>query len=201
MDNAADDAGSESIYHDAHDPPPKEEIQSPAPISDPIIDATKSFQAIAHSLTDQTLQFISTASNETIGACLVGLGATTYLVLGRVGLVLIGIVGGIALHASWEGAYGPQFEEIKATEEKKRREIGIDVIHRIWNWRSKKKAESQNNDQSETSDTIVTAHPTKKLDFSSYPPETAAALTELTDAAIRDYVKCVFSRDNIFLLC
>lgn len=37
----------------------------------------------ARDLTSQVLQFLSTASNETLGACVVGLGATTYFVLGR----------------------------------------------------------------------------------------------------------------------
>src|SRR3954451_11700486 len=44
---------------------------------------------------DATLRFFATASNETLGACVVGLCASTYLVLGRVGLVLIGAVGGV----------------------------------------------------------------------------------------------------------
>ena len=54
-------------------------------------------------LTDRTLHFLATASNETLGACLVGLSAGTYLILGRVGLVLIGVVGGVVLHATFEG--------------------------------------------------------------------------------------------------
>ena len=57
----------------------------------------------AQDLTSYALNFLSNASNETLGACFVGLGATTYLVLGRIGLVLIGVVGGVVLHATWDG--------------------------------------------------------------------------------------------------
>lgn len=56
-------------------------------------------------LTDAALSFLSNASNETLGACAIGLCATTYLALGRVGLVLIGTVAGVVLHATWEGSH------------------------------------------------------------------------------------------------
>ena len=55
---------------------------------------------------ERALEFLSNASNETLGACIVGLAAVTWLVLERVGLVLIGervglvligIVGGVVL--------------------------------------------------------------------------------------------------------
>src|SRR5437868_920931 len=52
----------------------------------------------AQDLTSRILDFLSNASNETLIASLVGLGATTYFVLGRLGLLLIGGVGGVVLH-------------------------------------------------------------------------------------------------------
>lgn len=132
-------------------------------------------------LTDRTLQFLSTASNETIGACLVGLGATTYFVFGRVGLVLIGMVGGVALHATWEHGHTIAPEATSA-EEKRRREVGVDVAKRVLDWRNERKEDGSESD-------VRLDFVGKELNFKNFRPETAAALQELTDAAIRDYVK------------
>jgi hypothetical protein len=149
---------------------------------------SQSLQVTVQALTDQALHFLSNASNETIGACLVGLGATTYLVLGRVGLVLMGVVGGVVLHATWEGSIGAAsgVAEAKAAEEKRRREVAIDVVKRALTWQSNKRAE-QNGVAPERIEFVES----RNLNYNAYPPETAAALTELTDAIIRDYVRYV----------
>lgn len=140
-------------------------------------------------LTDRTLQFLATASNETLGACLVGLGAGTYLILGRVGLVLIGVVGGVVLHATWEGQLhsGEEAEEGKSSEARKR-ELSADVARRILDWRGTK---DKHDGDADDSDLSLKLYSGKALDYSEFKPETAAALTELTDAVIRDYVKYV----------
>lgn len=143
-------------------------------------------------LTDRALRFLATASNETLGACLVGLGAGTYLILGRVGLVLIGVVGGVVLHATWEGR--PQDtdhgEHKGKSAEARRRELGVDIAHRVLGWRdSRTQANSQHEDNG--ADLSLKLYSGQKLDYSDFRPETAAALTELTDAVIRDYVKYV----------
>ncbi|KAF2647854.1 hypothetical protein K491DRAFT_699353 [Lophiostoma macrostomum CBS 122681] len=143
-------------------------------------------------LTDRALHFLATASNETLGACLVGLGAGTYLVLGRVGLLLIGVVGGVVLHAQWEGhAHGGSDSAAQKNPEARKRELGIDVAHRVLDWRGA--ASTKGKDGSESSDIDVQLYAGKSLDYSSFKPETAAALTELTDAVIRDYVKWWYS--------
>ncbi|KAK4978964.1 hypothetical protein LTR42_001464 [Elasticomyces elasticus] len=131
--------------------------------------------AFLQTVTDRTLDFLSHASNETLGACLVGLSATTYLVLGRVGLVIIGVAGGVVLHATWERHNSGDDK----TDERKR-EIGVDVAQRVLAWRSSRPAEEQQDS------TKVFAN--QQLDFSSFGPETAAALTTFTDAVIKDYV-------------
>ncbi|KAL1602245.1 hypothetical protein SLS59_004933 [Nothophoma quercina] len=143
-------------------------------------------------LTDRALHFLATASNETLGACLVGLGAGTYLILGRVGLVLIGVVGGVVLHATWEGqsqSSGDAQQKGKISEARKR-ELGTQVASRILDWRDKK--EKQDGD-ADSSDLSLKLYSGKQLDYSEFKPETAAALTELTDAVIRDYVKWWYS--------
>jgi hypothetical protein len=139
-----------------------------------------SLQEQAQSFTNHALQFLSTASNEAIGACLVGLGATTYIVLGRVGLVLIGVVGGVVLHATWEGHNADG--DAKVVEETRRREVGLDVVKRALAWRAGKEEERSAMERIE----VVSG---QKLDYSDYQPEIQDAMTEFTDAAIRDYVK------------
>lgn len=140
-------------------------------------------------LTDHALRFLSTASNETLGACLVGLGGVTYLVLGRVGLVLMGVVGGIVLHAQWENNIQEFFgdETARAGEEKRRKETSLDVLKRVLDLQAQKQKDSARRDD----DLDVQLFSGKQLDYSSFQPETAEALDELTDAVIRDYVKSV----------
>jgi hypothetical protein len=139
-------------------------------------------------LTDRTLHFLATASNETLGACLVGLSAGTYLVLGRVGLMLIGVMGGVVLHASWEGQARGDGEDKALTQGDRRRERGVDVVQRVLDWRDTRahgKEKSEDNDH----DLHLKLYSGKELDYSDFRPKTAAALTELTDAVIRDYVR------------
>ncbi|RMZ75021.1 hypothetical protein DV737_g5525, partial [Chaetothyriales sp. CBS 132003] len=83
-------------------------------------------QALQNSL----LRFLSHASNEALGACVVGLAASTYLVLGRIGLVLIGAVGGVTLHARWESLGrpgGPEGHTIADGGQRKRNELSIEA--------------------------------------------------------------------------
>jgi hypothetical protein len=145
-------------------------------------------QLNVQTLTDRTLRFLANASNETLGACIVGLGAATYLVLGRVGLILIGIVGGVVLHATWEGNLNDSGENKAQNQEPRRRERGVEVVHRVLQWRETLHAQ-QETDVNEESNTQVKLYSGKNLDYSDFRAETAAALTELTDAVIRDYVK------------
>jgi hypothetical protein len=202
MDSAADNPPPDpqsAAASDEFTAPATSDLNSSSPNA-------QSFQVTVQAITDQALQFLSTASNETIGACLVGLGATTYLVLGRVGLVLMGVVGGVVLHATWEGNLGHSgAAEVRAAEETRRREIGLDVIKRALTWQASKK--NSQNEEDEMSSERIEFIANKNLDYSAYPPETATAMTELTDAIIRDYVKLVIfyngkiiSLANVFAL-
>ena len=142
----------------------------------------------ARDLTTRTLEFLSNASNETLGACIVGLGAVTWLVLGRLGLVLIGIVGGVVLHATWEGdVHNNASDEARESEAKKRREKGLDIAMRVLNWRERKEGSRVPGDPLN----VESSH--KELDFASFPPETKDALTNLVDAIVRDYVRWWYS--------
>lgn len=142
----------------------------------------------ARDLTSRALHFLSNASNETLGACAVGLCAATWLVLGRVGLVLIGVVTGVVLHATWEGDGSQADEQGRANEARKRGEKGLDIIARVLDWRERNKGTHGQDDGGQSE---VTAEPKKELGFSDFQPETRGALTALVDAIIRDYVKYV----------
>jgi hypothetical protein len=177
LHSAADSSTSGDV---TQDPEPEEE-QHHASAGQ----TAQSLQDTAQQLTDQALQFLSTASNETLGACLVGIGATTYLVLGRVGLVLMGVVGGVVLHATWEGSGEGAIS--KALEERRRKEVGVDVVHRVLDWRSRKMQGSE--DKEDEDDIKLAVYGKKRLDYAGFRPETDGALNELTEAVIRDYVK------------
>ena len=134
------------------------------------------------------LEFLSNASNETLIACFVGLGAVTYVILGRVGLVLIGIAGGIVLHATWEGKdEGADKDLLSLEKSKKQRETGLDVVQRVLEWRDQKKATAEVDRENVNADILLSSR--KQLDFASFHPATGAALTSFVDAVIRDYVK------------
>jgi hypothetical protein len=113
---------------------------------------------------NKTLQFLASASSETLGGIAVGLGACTYLVLGRLGLLLIGVTAGVVLHATWEKQNG-------ANTEQERKEKGLDVIKRILELRDTNATTSNGNDVAEAA-----------IDsFEGFQPETRSALNELVD--------------------
>ena len=144
------------------------------------------------------LQFLSNASNETLGACAVGLAASTYLVLGRLGLVLIGAVGGIVLHANWEaqGGYATDQGQSTLTETARRKkELGVEVVKRVLEWRDRRHGEGEEGTASRATEVEKsgTADFSSSPDYSDFPADTRKALENLTDAVIRDYVKWWYS--------
>ena len=164
---------------------------APTPEPPPDTDTSERIAIQARDLTTRVLEFLSNASNETLGACLIGLGAVTWLVLGRVGLVLIGVVGGVVLHATWEGDIGNnENDEARALEARKRREKGLDIAARILDW--KEKAEGSR-ELDGVRDMLVAVPLDKELDFAGFPPDTKDALANLVDSIIRDYVKWWYS--------
>ncbi|KAF2195558.1 hypothetical protein K469DRAFT_649637 [Zopfia rhizophila CBS 207.26] len=175
--------------------PPESNVPEKTEKSEPQKDGQTCAEAAPsnlQALTDRTLHFLANASNETLGACLVGLGATTYFILGRFGILLIGGVVGVVLHATWEGHSNSDGDNKAQSQEARRRELGIDVVHRVLDWRDTV-AENKEKGQEEESNTDVKLYSGKNLDFSDFRPETAKALMELTDAVIRDYVKWWYS--------
>jgi hypothetical protein len=117
-----------------------------------------------------------------VAACLAALAALTYAVLGRVGLLLIGAAAGVVLHATWDGAASASpTQEGGAAAERWRRDVGVEVARRALEWRDGLR-EEELVEKVEVVDERV-------LGYAEFPPETSAALAELTDAVVRDYVK------------
>lgn len=125
-------------------------------------------------ITTRALRFLSTASPETLGGVAVGLAACTWLILGRVGLVMIGVVGGVVLHATFE-----RQGSSAAMDEELRREKGLDIVKRILDLRDEKDKNAGEDDDEEKEDTS----------FEGFQPETQAALNGLVDAIVREYVR------------
>ena len=151
---------------------------------------TTSSQDTIRVFTDAALKFLANANNETLGACAIGLCASTYLILGRVGLVLIGAVGGVVLHATWEASNDgeiPAGGSDKAASRK--RELGLEVAKRVLDWRDRRTSLNKEDQSEDTKvEASVSATP---LNYDGFRAATSAALTTLTDAIIRDYVKFV----------
>jgi hypothetical protein len=178
------------IHDEATEQRPANQQQSPppppsSPLQKSVHDGTTQPQpdlaTSLRSFTDKALDFLAHASNETLGACLVGLGATTYIALGRVGLVLIGVAGGVVLHATWDGVRGDTRDEAtKEAEKERRREAGVEVVKRVLEWRATAESDEKTDK--------VTVYGNQALDYSSFGPEAAAALDAFTTAVIKDYV-------------
>ena len=143
----------------------------------------------AKDLTTKALQFLSNASNEALCACFAALGLLTYFILGRLGLLLIGGVGGVVLHAIWEDGGSQHTEEAsQGLQERKRREKSLDVVRRVLDLRNTKEDSKQ-----ETDRLLTDTNTTKSLDFADFKPDSKAALEEFTNAVLRDYVSWWYS--------
>lgn len=136
---------------------------------------------------DFTLNFLSTSSNEKLVGVFVLLTIVTYIVLGRVGLLLIGIALGVILHASWEGAHGQGEEGLQLS--KKRKELALEVSMRLLDW--PKRVVSAEIDTQDNGNPVAAPEDLSAtdLDYTTFRPATAAALRLLTDAVVKDYVK------------
>ncbi|KAK4122481.1 hypothetical protein N657DRAFT_647181 [Parathielavia appendiculata] len=133
------------------------------------------------SLTTKIFSFLATATPGTLGGVAVGLAATTYLVLGRLGLVLIGAFGGIVSFIQWEQRSAEVVRAVKG-------ERGLDILARLLaanNTSENASLEEQNAADAESSALVRS--------FDDLPPETRKAMNELVEAVIDNYVKWWYS--------
>ncbi|CAK7201953.1 hypothetical protein SEUCBS139899_004669 [Sporothrix eucalyptigena] len=133
-------------------------------------------------------RFLSTATTESLSAVGVGLAATTYFVLGRVGLVLIGAFGGIAFFVAWEARNPDVTRAIRG-------ETSSDLLSRVIEYRKRDKKDAQSGQGKTESEGAETPYDLSQEElalgraFENFRPETRQALDSLVDAVIRDYVK------------
>lgn len=120
---------------------------------------------------DSALALLATATPEKLAGIFAVLIFTTYLILGRLGLILIGTILGVVLHASWEGG---------GLEARKRQSEGsVELAGRLLDWDPRDKKPIQSNG---TSDGCADY-------YSELPPLITAALASLTDGVIEAHIK------------
>ena len=94
------------------------------------------------------------------------------------------------LHATWEETINTHESAPDSIQEirKRKREQGFALLERVLDWRERKTSKNgfECDDVTRENSSVVSS---TKLDFSDFPPSTGAALTDLTEAVIRDYVK------------
>ncbi|KAL4749354.1 hypothetical protein BDW72DRAFT_204808 [Aspergillus terricola var. indicus] len=135
-------------------------------------------------LLDSALYFLSTCSNEMLLLVLVCLMGTTYMVLGRLGLLLIGTTLGVALHASWVGMDHSNSLEYTIIG---RKQLSLSIVHKLLNWEGNNPVKADLNTHG-ACETHHRALSVSNVDGLSLGPITASALHSLIDAAMRDYV-------------
>lgn len=132
--------------------------------------------AQSNDLLNYILRFLSTSSNEALLCVFACLMVATYILLGRLGLILIGTVLGVILHASWEGWGNEHSAQETGIPTARRRELTLHLANRLLDWPKLRSSE-------------VAREPTMNSDYSTFRPKTAAALVSLTDSIVKDYVK------------
>lgn len=140
---------------------------------------------------DYMLHFLSSSDNSTLAGVAASLAIVTYVLLGRIGLLLIGLVAGVALHASWETAdTGLNGDQTGIYSVHRRKELSLNIANRLLELSSRKRSEPNSNNGGNIAKAAEQISE-PELDFSGFPPKTAAALRSLTNAVIKDYVTYV----------
>ncbi len=166
-------------------------VKSPSTIPplSPTTQLDSSSSSSSNDIPSRVFRFLATATVESLTAVGVGLAATTYLVLGRVGLVLIGAVGGIALFAAWQARNPDVTRAIHG-------ETSSELLSRVIQYRKKQAAEQQGS-EADAGRALAEIEPFGAAQeelvlsraFENFRPETRQALDNLVDAVVRDYVE------------
>ncbi|KAJ5815288.1 hypothetical protein N7474_007065 [Penicillium riverlandense] len=145
--------------------------------------------AVPQELIDYSLNFLSTSSNERLLGVFAALALATYIILGRIGLLLIGVAVGVILHASWEGPdLDAKGEGSRARKSSKRKELALELSNRLLDWQARNIPAEAENEKAAPLNALEDLS-SLDLEYSTFQPATGAALRALTDAVIKDYVK------------
>ena len=153
-----------------------------APTSSPTSPSSRAGPDLGTSI----LGFLREASNPTLAACLAGLVLAVIVIFGRAGLLLIGALAGAALHAAWAGGGA----RLGWTKDAAGGATGFDVAKRVLDWQERRTSDMAGHEPVVPSDNRSTSELTFDQ-FSVSSPHTGAALTGLTAAVMRDYVRYV----------
>lgn len=131
------------------------------------------------------LSFLETADNGVLLGILGVSALLTYLILGRLGLLLIGLVSGFLFHDYGVGLIadkgaGDERSDVALYSSRRRRELGIEVASRLLDWKPQKDVLRADQERADGNVAV--------LDLTKFPPATAAALTELIDSIVNGYV-------------
>ncbi|KAG6041699.1 hypothetical protein E4U41_002782 [Claviceps citrina] len=127
----------------------------------------------------KAFKFISEATPLALGGVAVAISAVIYALLGRIGLVLIGALGGVLSFISI-GARHPAIAQAIRGEE------GSDVVQRVWRELRNADTERTNSDGDGEDEATFKS-------FDDFGPEIRDALSGLVDAIVRDYIKWWYS--------
>ncbi|KAJ5447844.1 PX-associated sorting nexin 13 [Penicillium cf. griseofulvum] len=146
-------------------------------------------QVISKEFINATLNFLSTSTNETLLGVFALLALVTYIILGRIGLLLIGVAVGVVLHASWEGSDIEHADGAShAQKPNRRRELALEVSNRLLDW-PKRAGASDIHSGDDGSTSTLEDMSSADLEYATFQPATAVALRTLTDAVVKDYIK------------
>lgn len=129
---------------------------------------------------DLLLDFLSKSSNGTLLCAYIISIIAAFVILGHVGLLVIGTVLGIILHASWEGT---------RNDTERRKDVTSEVSKGLLAWPQRNALGNEEEECTGTESAAIDTVPEGDMDYSIFPPAAAAALRSLTDATIDNYVK------------
>ena len=159
MDNThVQEASSDTVVHNEQiihhrDKQDAEPLLAPAPAQD---------------TSTQVLQFFADAPDGVLGVCAIGAASVIYAIFGQVGLLAIGVVSGVLLHAYFVGVHGEK-------------EPGVGQIGKALEGKGAQKIKSMVDVEDVEVDT-------PEVEFKDFRPETGAALDEIVARTIKDYV-------------
>lgn len=99
----------------------------------------------------------------------------TWLLLGNIGLVLLGVVTGTQLHSWWE-RFRPA-----ASDASRHQQLGIEIVRRLMSIQSTQRPKTPPSGPSDVDELI--AH------YSDFKPATGAALAVAIDEVVEQYVE------------
>ncbi|GBF63989.1 hypothetical protein TMEN_6657 [Trichophyton mentagrophytes] len=144
--------------------------------------ATVPPSSTSQSLVDQVSLFVAHADGTTLISISAGVVAVSYVLFGRLALLLVGAIGGVILHIWWEGQDNGTNGDNEETAKRKRHELSLEVANRLT------ALYADNGSKQEDDEDPLNRSGEPSLDYSRMGPATEAALTALTNSVIADYV-------------